>query len=103
MAKGYWVVSVDVTDPEGYQLYIKETLNASKKYGAQYLARGGKTEIVEGKGRARIVIMEFQDFATALACYHSPEYAQAIELRKGKAIADVIVTEGYEGPQPMNV
>ena len=28
MAKGYWVVSVDVSDPEGHKLYIAENRNA---------------------------------------------------------------------------
>ena len=55
---------------------------------------------VEGTGRTRIVVIGFKDFATALECYHSPEYAKAIELRKGSAVADIIIAEGYHGPQP---
>jgi uncharacterized protein (DUF1330 family) len=100
MAKGYWMVSADVTDPEGYKLYIAENRNAFRKYGARFLARGGKSEVVEGKGRTRAVLIEFKDYATALECYHSPEYAKAMALRKDKAVFDVIVTEGFEGPQP---
>ena len=99
MPKGYWVVSVDVSDPEGYKLYIAENANAFRKYGARFLARGGRAEAVEGKTRSRTVLLEFPDYDTALACYRSPEYAKAIELRKGKAVADIVVTEGYDGPQ----
>ena len=100
MAKGYWVVSVDVSDPEGYKLYVAENAKAFRKYGARFLARGGKSEAVEGEGRSRMVMIEFKDYATALECYRSPEYAKAIEIRKNKAVADIVVTEGYEGPQP---
>lgn len=100
MAKGYWVVSVDVGDPEGYKLYVAENAKAFRKYGARFLTRGGKTEVVEGKARSRIVVLEFKDYATALACYRSPEYAKAMALRKDKAVADLIVIEGYDGPQP---
>ena len=100
MAKGYWVVSADVTDPEGYKVYIAENAKAFTKYGARFLARGGRAEAVEGTGRSRTVVIEFKDYDTALACYRSPEYAKAIELRKGKAVFDLIVTEGYDGPQP---
>ena len=100
MPKGYWVVQVDVSDPDGYKLYVAENAKAFRKYGAKFLARGGKAEAVEGKGRARVVVIEFKDYATALECYRSPEYAKAIALRKDKAVADIIVTEGYEGPQP---
>ena len=100
MAKGYWVASVDVNDPEGYKLYVAENAKAFRKYGARFLTRGGKAEAVEGKGRSRIVVLEFKDYETALACYRSPEYAKAIELRKGKAVADILVVEGYDGAQP---
>jgi uncharacterized protein (DUF1330 family) len=102
MAKGYWVVSADVSDPEGYKLYIVENAKAFRKYGARFLARGGKAEAVEGKSRSRIVMIEFKDYDTALACYRSPEYAKAIDVRKDKAVADIIVIEGYDGPQPMD-
>ena len=100
MAKGYWVVSVDVSDPEGYKQYIAENAKAFRNYGARFLTRGGKAEVVEGKGRSRIVVIEFKDYDTALACYRSPEYAKAIDIRKDKAVSDIIVTEGYEGLQP---
>lgn len=100
MAKGYWIASVEVSDFENYKHYIAENQNAFRKYGARYLARGGKSEVAEGTGRSRIVVIEFKDYATALACYHSPEYAKAIAKRQGNAVADIIVVEGYDGPQP---
>jgi uncharacterized protein (DUF1330 family) len=100
MAKGYWVVAVDVSDPEAYKLYIAENAKAFRKYGAKFLTRGGKSEVVEGKSRSRIVVIEFKDYATALECYRSSEYAKAINIRRGKAVADIVVTEGYDGPQP---
>ena len=102
MAKGYWVVSVDVSDADGYKLYVAENRNAFRKYCARFITRGGKSEVVEGKGRSRIVVIEFKDYATALECYRSPEYAKAIALRKGSAVADIIIVDGYDGPQPMD-
>jgi uncharacterized protein (DUF1330 family) len=102
MPKGYWVACVDVTDPEGYTLYMAEVVNAFRRFGGRYLMRGGKSERVEGGGRSRIVVIEFPDYATALACHRSPEYAKARALRAGKAQADIVVSEGYDGPQPVN-
>jgi uncharacterized protein (DUF1330 family) len=55
---------------------------------------------MEGKVRSRIIVIEFQDFATALACYRSPEYENARKLRIGRSNADFVVIEGYDGPQP---
>jgi uncharacterized protein (DUF1330 family) len=100
MPKGYWVACIEVTDPEGYKLYMAEIVNAFRKFGGRYLMRGGKSERVEGEGRSRIVVIEFNDYATAFACHRSPEYAKARALRAGKAETDIIVTEGYDGPQP---
>ena len=83
MAKGYWVALVDVDDPEGYKAYVAANAVAFRKYGARFIVRGGRSESVEGQPRSRVVVIEFKDFATALACYHSPEYAKAMALRTG--------------------
>jgi uncharacterized protein (DUF1330 family) len=100
MAKGYWVALVDVSDTEGYKEYIAANAIAFKKYGARFLVRGGRSELVEGKGRTRTVVLEFKDYQTALECYRSPEYTNAIARRKGRAIVDLAIIEGYDGPQP---
>ena len=100
MPKGYWVAAIEVSDPEGYKLYMAEVANAFRKHGGRYLMRGGKSEVLEGSGRSRVVVIEFKDYATALECHRSPEYAKARALRVGRATADIIVTEGYDGPQP---
>jgi uncharacterized protein (DUF1330 family) len=72
------------------------------KFGARFLARGGPSEQVEGKGRSRFVVLEFKDYATALECYRSPEYSVARAARNGRAVFDLVITEGYDGPQPAN-
>ena len=100
MAKGYWVARVDVTDLEGYKEYVAANAAAFQKYGARFLVRGGRSEAPEGTPRARNVVLEFKDYATAVACYHSPEYAAAKALRDGRAEADLLIVEGYDGPQP---
>ena len=71
-----------------------------RRYGARFVVRGGTFEPMEGQSRARNVVIEFKDYATALACYRSPEYAAARKLREPASVADIIVLEGYDGPQP---
>ena len=100
MAKGYWLAHVDVNDPEAYKAYVAANGKAFSKYGARFLVRGGQFECKEGKVRSRNVVLEFKDYATALACYNSPEYAQAMKHRLNASVGDVIVIEGYDGPQP---
>jgi len=100
MAKGYWIGRVDVSDPEAYKEYVAANAEAFTKYGARFVVRGGPFESMEGTPRARNVVVEFPDYATALACYRSPEYARALKLRETASTADLVVIEGYDGPQP---
>jgi uncharacterized protein (DUF1330 family) len=100
MAKGYWIARVDVTDPEGYKAYVAANAAAFSKYGARFIVRGGMFEAPEGVPRLRNIVIEFKDYATALACYHSPEYTAAKALREGRSVAELLVIEGYDGPQP---
>ena len=100
MPKGYWIARVDVTKPEGYQGYVAANGAAFTKYGARFLVRGGTFEAPEGTPRARNIVLEFPDYATALACYHSPEYAAAKAHRDGAADAELLIIDGYDGVQP---
>jgi uncharacterized protein (DUF1330 family) len=100
MAKGYWIARVDVHDPEAYKGYVAANAVAFAKYGARFLVRGGQSEAPEGTPRSRNVVIEFKDYDTAVACYHSAEYAAAKALREPAAVADLLIIEGYDGPQP---
>ncbi|HLJ72640.1 MAG TPA: DUF1330 domain-containing protein [Roseiarcus sp.] len=100
MAKGYWIAHVDVSDPEAYKAYTAANAAPFAKYGARFLVRAGQSRQAEGRLRARHVVIEFKDYETALACYNSPEYRAAMALRANASAADLVVIEGYEGPQP---
>jgi uncharacterized protein (DUF1330 family) len=100
MPKGYWIGHLDVSDPDGYQAYVRADGEVFRKYGARFLVRGGQFETVEGQCRARTVVLEFKDYETALACYRSPEYQKVRALRQPHSVADIIVIEGYDGAQP---
>ena len=100
MARGYWIAHVDVNDPEDYKKYVSANGKAFDKYGARFLVRGGQFECREGKVRSRNVIIEFKDYATALACYNSPEYQKLVAIRAPHSNGDLVIIEGYDGPQP---
>ena len=100
MAKGYWVGRVDVHDPEKYKNYVAANGAAFSKYGGRFLVRGGKYETVKGASRSRNVVIEFPSYEAALECFHSPEYQAALRAQAGSAEVDLIVIEGYDGPQP---
>ena len=94
MPKGYVIARISVLDPEGYQAYVAKASEAIKKYGGTPVVRGGRCEIVEGEGRMRNVVIEFESFERAKEYYHSPEYFAARKLRMGISIGDIVVVEG---------
>jgi len=99
MAKGYWIARVDVADPERYKAYVAANASPLKKYGARFLVRSGQFENPEGSSRTRNVVIEFPSYQAALECYKSAEYQEAARLRAPVATIDLVVIEGYDGPQ----
>ncbi|MCF1447211.1 DUF1330 domain-containing protein [Agrobacterium vitis] len=94
MAKGYWIARVDVRDSERYKDYVSTAKPAFERFGAVFLARGGKTDAVEGQSRARNVVIEFPSFQAAYDCYHSPEYQAAVKIRQEVADGEIVLVEG---------
>jgi len=100
LPKGYWIAHVDVTDPEGYKAYIAANAVAFAKFGGRFLVRAGRGAVKAGAMRQRHVVIEFKDYAPALACLDSQEYRRAAALRDAASVVDLVVIEGYDGPQP---
>lgn len=100
MPKGYWIAHMNVRDPEGYKKYIAANAAPLKKYGAKFLVRSGKSELIAGKAGLRHVVIEFDSYEKAIACYHSPEYQAAAKIRDTYATGEtIVVIEGYEPPK----
>jgi len=100
MPKGYWIVRVDVTDLEQFKAYAAANVAPLKKYGARFIVRAGRSENPEGTARMRNTIVEFPSYQAALDCYNSCEYQEAIKLRTPASTLDLVIIEGYDGPQP---
>jgi len=100
MPKGYWIARVDVQDPEQYKAYVAANAQPLSKYGARFIVRGGPFEAVEGASRSRNVVIEFPSYQAAVDCWNSPEYQAAVKLRRPVSAGEVVIIEGYEGPQP---
>jgi uncharacterized protein (DUF1330 family) len=100
VAKGYWVARIDVSNAEKYKEYIAANAVAFRKYGARFIVRGGRFENPEGTTRSRNVVIEFPSYQAALDCWHSPEYKHALAIRAPISTGDLVIIEGYEGPQP---
>ena len=96
MPNGYWIARITVTDPERYGVYARALPELIAQFGGRFLIAGGRLEAVEGEARPRNVVIAFDDYGTAQACWHSPAYAEVARLRDGAATVDVVIVEGVD-------
>ncbi len=90
----YIIADVQVTDPVQYDEYRKWASAAAKEHGGEYIARGGKTERLEGREPGRIVLLKFASMAAARAFYDSDTYGKARAAREHAAVMNMIIVEG---------
>ena len=95
MPSAYIIANVTVTNPEQYAEYRKLSTIAVEKHGAEFCARGGAVEVLEGDWTPdRVVVLKFTSVAQAKAYYNSVEYTAAIKARQGASVMRMVVVEG---------
>lgn len=94
MPKGYVIAHATVTDPEKWGQYVEKSKVALEKFGGKRIVGGGKSEIIEGNGTPRNVVIEFASYEDARGYATSPEYAEAKALRQGAGTIDITIVEG---------
>jgi uncharacterized protein (DUF1330 family) len=91
----YVIVDINVTDPTRYEDYKRLAAPTVELYGGKYIARGGKTETLEGDwSPTRLVILQFEDTEQAKNWVNSTEYSEARALRHQTANSNMVVIEG---------
>lgn len=91
----YVITEIDVADPTGYEEYKKMGPSTVAAYGGKFIARGGRTEVLEGNWRPkRIVVLEFESLERAKEWWSSKEYGPAKQVRQKTAVTNMIVVEG---------
>lgn len=95
MAKSYLIVSIEITDPVRYAEYVRVVPATLDPYGGQYLARGGRSERLEGTwDPKRMVVLEFETFERARSWWASEDYRGPKALRQSAAVTNMILVEG---------
>jgi uncharacterized protein (DUF1330 family) len=91
----YVLVDIDVTDPVLYEEYKILAPACVAAYGGKYLARGGKTVVLEGDWQPkRLVILEFESVERAEEWWNSPEYCDAKKMRQLSTHTNLVILEG---------
>ena len=91
-----WIAHVTVTDEAAYGKYAELAGPAIAKHGGEFIARGGRYVQLEGKERPRNVVAKFPSVEAAEACYHSPEYQQALDHARGASERELLIVETAE-------
>ncbi len=92
--KGHWIARTDVTDEALHLEYGKRAMPAIEKFGGRLIVRGGRATTPEGRAWARNVVIEFDSYEQALACYDSPEYQAALSYAKRASVRELFIVEG---------
>lgn len=100
MPKGYWIAHVTVKNPERYKDYFAANAKVFETWSARFIVRGGRHEIRKGPEHQRHIVLEFESFEVAKACYDSPEYQAAAAIRDEAADVAIMIIEGYDGAPP---
>lgn len=94
MPKGYWIVHVSVKNADQYAEYVRLDTPIVERFGGRFIVRGGRNDTPETPQKDRHVVVEFPDYETALACYKSPDYQRAAEIRRAHSDSDFVIIEG---------
>lgn len=90
----YWIAHVEVTDADAYAEYARRATAAIEAHGGEFLARATRTLWLEGRDRARNVVVRFPSFEAAEACYRSEAYQAALQYARGASERDLCIVEG---------
>jgi uncharacterized protein (DUF1330 family) len=91
----YVIATVEVKDPVRYEEYRRMVLPTITAFGGRFIARGGRTEVLEGMWPARrLVIVEFPSLERAKEWWSSSEYSEAKAIRQATSEGTLVVVEG---------
>lgn len=96
MPKGYLIARIDVTDPERYARYAAATPGIAARHGGHFIVRAGRYEAKEGAARARNAVIEFPDYASALAFYDDPAYRAVLPDAVEGSNREVVIVVGAD-------
>jgi uncharacterized protein (DUF1330 family) len=95
MAKGYWIsIYRTVSNPAALSGYAKLAGPAIEAAGGRFIVRGTPAKTYEHGINERIVVIEFDSLAKAIAAYESEPYKAALRVLGNGADRDIRIVEG---------
>jgi uncharacterized protein (DUF1330 family) len=95
MAKAYWVVCYhSIKNQDAFAAYAKIAPPAVQAAGGRFLVRGMPVKVYEEGINQRLVVIEFDSLAQALAAHDTPAYQEALRVLGDAAERDMRIVEG---------
>ena len=94
MAKGFWLVTTTVTNPN-FAEYVDAFQPWVQSVGGSVFAKDMEPKTVEGNGGQLAVIIEFPSKEAAIDAYNSSEYQELSKLRWASSTdTNIIIMDG---------
>ncbi len=95
MAKAYWIgFYKSIKNPEQFTAYTKIAPAAVQAMGGRFLVRGQPAKTYEFGLNQRVVVIEFDSLAQAIAAHDSPGYQEALRVLGDAVERDLRIVEG---------
>ena len=95
MAKAYWIATYrSIKNPDALAAYAKLAAPAIQTGGGRFLVRGTPAKTYEAGLNQRVVVIEFDSVAQAIAAHDSPGYQAALKELGSGAERDIRIVEG---------
>ncbi|MDA0830533.1 MAG: DUF1330 domain-containing protein [Proteobacteria bacterium] len=94
MAKAYWIAFYhSISDPDAMARYAELARPAVESGGGRFIVRGMPSKVFEAGKEQRVVMIEFDSVAQAIAAHDSQAYKEALDAMGDAAIRDMRIVE----------
>ena len=94
---GYFIVRCKYFDDSEYRGYARLAADAVRNFNGQFLVTGQGVQNQQESGYLpKSVVVKFDSYQDALACYQSEIYKQALSFIKDSSDRDFTIVEGLD-------
>ena len=94
---GYFIVRCKYFDESEYKGYARLAADAVRNFNGQFLVTGQGVQNQQESGYLpKSVVVKFDSYQDALACYQSEIYKQALSFIKDSSDRDFTIVEGLD-------
>ncbi len=92
---GFVIFNIEIKKPEEYKEYVQKVTPIAKKFGGEYIVRGGESKVIEGVWTyPRTIIIKFPSYEKALEWYSSDEFKPIKKIRLDNSVSNGIIIKG---------